>query len=94
MPVDELASGFDEIALADSRVEVLAGSADEGFVTYIQRSALMGYPDYISVRFIEAEEGGSTLAVFSRARYGTSDLGVNETRVDRWVQRTDERLDH
>ncbi len=92
MPPADLAAAFDAVALADSRVEVLAGSADQGFVTYLQRSALMGYPDYVSVRFISTDEGGSTLAVLSRARYGSGDLGVNQKRVERWVQQTTQRL--
>ncbi len=90
--VSELAVTFDEVATEESRVEVLAGSATEEFVTYIQRSALMGYPDYISVRFLDTNNGGSTVAIYSRARYGSSDLGVNEKRVQRWVQETQQRL--
>ncbi len=64
--VAELAAAFDAVALGDDRVEVLAGSASDGFVTYVQRSAFFAFPDYMSVRFIEADGGGSTLAVFSR----------------------------
>lgn len=92
VPVARLASAFEEVALDERRVEVLAGSAQKGFVTYIQRSALMSYPDYVSVRFQATDDGGSTLAVLSRARYGSGDLGVNKKRVVRWVQRTEQRL--
>lgn len=81
---DELARAFDAVALGDDRVEVLAGSASEGFVTYVQRSAFFAFPDYVSVRFIETETG-STLALFSRSRFGQSDLGVNKKRVTRWL---------
>ncbi len=84
VPVSELAAAFDAVALGDDRVEVLAGSAADGFVTYIQRSALFAFPDYVSVRFVEVD-GGSSLAVFSRSRYGKSDLGVNEKRVTKWL---------
>ncbi len=88
VPVAELAAAFDAVALGDARVEVLAGSAADGFVTYVQRSAFFAFPDYVSVRFIEADGGGSTLAVFSRSRYGKGDLGVNEKRVTKWLDRT------
>lgn len=84
VPVDDLARAFDAVACGDDRVEVLAGAADEGFVTYVQRSAFFAFPDYISVRFIDTD-AGSTLAVFSRSRFGSSDLGVNEKRVTRWL---------
>ncbi len=92
VPASELAAAFDEVATGDHRVILLAGSAAEGYVTYVQRSALMGYPDYVSVRFVEIDEAHSALAVFSRARYGSGDLGVNEKRVRRWVRDTEELL--
>jgi uncharacterized protein (DUF1499 family) len=87
-----VARAFDREALSDGRVEVLAGKAADGFVTYVQRSYVFGFPDYVSVRFIDLPEGGSTLAIFSRARFGRGDLGVNEKRVARWIDLTTKRL--
>jgi uncharacterized protein (DUF1499 family) len=81
----ELAALFDAVALATPRVRRLAGSAEAGFVTYVQRSRVFGFPDFISVRFLPAE-GGATLAIWSRARYGRSDLGVNGKRVAAWLE--------
>lgn len=91
-PAAELGAAFDAVATADDNVEVLAGSAGDGFVTYVQRSNLFKFPDYVSVRFIDLPDGGSTLAIFSRARYGQKDFDVNEKRVDRWVGETQRRL--
>ena len=88
----DLAAAFDAVATNDARVEVVAGSAADGHVTYVQRSRTMGYPDYVSVRFIDLGDDGSTLAVFSRARFGRSDLGVNEKRVERWLAETLKQL--
>jgi uncharacterized protein (DUF1499 family) len=73
------------IATGEPRTEVVAGSPQEGHVTYVQRSLVFGFPDYISVRAMETE-GGTALAVFSRARFGHSDLGVNRERVERWLE--------
>lgn len=86
--VAELAAAFDSVATGSPRVEIVAGSAADGHVTYVQRSATVGYPDYISVRFFETEDGSATFAAFSRSRYGHSDLGVNEKRLTDWVART------
>lgn len=88
----ELGAAFDAVALGDDRVEVVGGSATDGHVTYVQRSKTMAYPDYVSVRFIDLGDGTSTLAAFSRARYGYSDLGVNQKRLNRWVAATGERV--
>ncbi len=81
----DLAAKFDQIALAQPKVSVLAGRAEDGHVTYVQRTNLMAYPDYISVK-ITAENGGkSRLSIYSRSRFGRSDLGVNKARVKAWI---------
>ena len=54
---------------------------------YIQRSALLKFPDTIVVRYIEPPEGGTTLAIYSRSQLGHSDLGVNLARLKRWLRR-------
>lgn len=84
MPPAALARAVDAAARADGRTELLAGSVEEGFMTYLTRSRIWGFPDYSSVRVLPAE-GGATLAVFARARFGRSDLGVNRARVERWL---------
>ncbi|WP_298431002.1 DUF1499 domain-containing protein [uncultured Jannaschia sp.] len=80
----DLGARLDAVALAEARTEVLAGSAAEGWVTYLQRSAMMGFPDAVSVR-IAPEGDGSRLTAWSRSRYGHSDLGVNKARLERWL---------
>lgn len=62
---------------------LIAGSLRDGFATYVQRSRLMGYPDAISIRLTETDTG-TRAEVFSRSRFGHSDMGVNEARVARW----------
>ena len=80
-----LAAKFNEIALSQPKVTVLAGSADTGHVTYLQRTNLMAYPDYISVKIAAKEGGKSRLIIYSRSRFGRSDLGVNKARIKAWV---------
>ncbi|KIT17832.1 DUF1499 domain-containing protein [Jannaschia aquimarina] len=80
-----LLARLDEIALAEPNTERLAGSPEEGLVTYVQRSDLMQFPDAISVK-AEAAGDGSRLTIWSRSRYGYSDAGVNRARVERWLE--------
>lgn len=89
---ERLGRAFDRAVRGDGRTEVLAGSAAGGLVTYIQRSYVLAFPDYVSVRFIDLPQGGSTLGIFSRSRFGRSDLGVNEKRVARWIDATTKLL--
>jgi len=71
------------VAEAEGAV-VQAGSPAEGFVTYVVRSRIMGFPDVVSIR-LDPHEDGTRLNIFSRARYGYSDFGVNTARVQRWL---------
>ncbi len=85
MKPSDLAAKINEIALSQPRTVVLAGTPADSHVTYMQRSKLMAYPDYISVK-VTAEEGGkSRLFIYSRSRFGRSDLGVNKARIRAWI---------
>jgi len=81
---EALMARLDAAAMAEPRTTRLAGSPEAGHVTYVQRSALWGFPDYISVRAVPLD-GGAALVLWSRSRYGYSDLGVNAARADRWL---------
>jgi uncharacterized protein (DUF1499 family) len=84
VPPGDLAARLDAIARDWPRTKLLAGSVAEGWMTYVTRSRWMAFPDYTSV-VITPDEGGARLAVFARARYGKSDLGVNAERLDAWL---------
>lgn len=62
--------------------DVLDGSYESGFVTVVVRTALIGFPDYVSVRIAERDADSSDVTLFSRSRYGKSDLGANKARVE------------
>lgn len=83
-----LMARFDRVARAAPRTAIVGGSVDALHITYVQRSALFGFPDYVSVRAVPVP-GGASLAIWSRARYGYSDLGVNKARVERWLEALD-----
>lgn len=81
-----LARAFDAHVLSQRNTKRLAGMPGDLFVTYITRTRLMGYPDYVSVRFVPLENGTSSIAVFSRSRFGHGDKGVNRTRFLGWLK--------
>ena len=84
MTPEALMARFREVALAAPNVGLVAES--DGFATFVQRSRLMAYPDYISVRAVGVE-GGSALYVYSRARFGIRDFDVNKARVLAWLKK-------
>lgn len=81
---EEIVARLAEIALTEPRTEVVAGAPGEAHMTFVQRSALFGFPDYVSARAV-AVDNGSALAIWSRSRYGYSDMGVNAARLERWL---------
>lgn len=83
-PPAEALARLDAIAMATPRTERLAGSVEEGRITYVTRSKWIGFPDYTTVAAVPVE-GGTALEIFARLRFGQSDLGVNAARVDRWL---------
>jgi uncharacterized protein (DUF1499 family) len=47
---------------------------------------LAHFPDTITVRFLPAEGGRSTLAIYSRSHYGQNDFGANKKRITAWLE--------
>mgnify|MGYP003571095545 FL=1 len=58
----------------------------------VQRTALLGFPDWITFEALEVEGGKSTLALYSRSVYGWSDLGANKKRIDGWLAKLEEAV--
>jgi len=80
-----MAKAFDDYVLSQSKTIRIAGSPEEGWMTYVQRSQSLNLPDYISVKFIDLNGGNSTIAIYSHSRFGYDDRGVNKSRVLAWV---------
>ena len=67
-------------ALATPRTRLIAGSAEEGLLTFQTRSLLWGFPDYTTASVTDG-----TLVIYGRLRFGRSDIGVNKARILGWL---------
>jgi uncharacterized protein (DUF1499 family) len=85
VPVEHLSAAWRQMLAALPGVTLLAEDQDGRQLDYVQRSARFRFPDIITVRFMAAAPGQSTLAIYSRAVYGRSDFGVNRARVEAWL---------
>lgn len=83
LPPGTVATAIADRARTEGAV-LLAGDADFG--TWIARTPLMRYPDYVSIRLIPEGEG-TRIVAFSRSRFGIGDRGVNRARLGRWLPR-------
>lgn len=86
MDAARLAAAFDAVIMASPNTTRLAGSPKDLFVTYIARTPVMRYPDYITIKFLDGADGTSTYAVYSRSRFGIGDQGVNKKRFLGWLE--------
>jgi len=78
---DQLLARVKQIALAESDTkEVPCGPHRDRTARFVQYTRLMRYPDTIDVEVLPADEGRSTLAVYSRSLVGRKDFGVNHQR--------------
>jgi len=77
---------LDTIIRATPRTTVLAGSPQDGRITYITRSQVFGFPDYTTVTLSPSP---ATLQIYGRARFGKLDMGVNAARIKGWLAELD-----
>lgn len=79
-------------AVRDAWLEVLRSAPrvssirqSDSQIEAMQRTALVGFPDWITAQPIDLGNGKASICVFSRSKYGLRDFGVNEKRVLSWL---------
>lgn len=68
--------------LALPRTKEAVRAAGDGQRAFVQRSALIGFPDTLIFQTYEAGTQASRVAIYSRSHIGWSDMGVNKRRVN------------
>ena len=93
LPVDAATAWPVLRALGDGfpRVTRYGEWPDRRQAQWVERSALMNYPDIIAAELVPGP-GGAGLFLFSRSLFGYSDLGVNRKRVEAWLAALDAAL--
>jgi hypothetical protein len=85
VPWERLLDCWRDVIAAQRDVTLVAEDRARRRLTYIQRSAMLRFPDVVTVEFVPLGEAKSTLAIDSRSRYGRGDFGVNRRRVTEWL---------
>lgn len=77
----------------EPRIEWLNKDPDGHRLELVQRSKTFGFPDRISIAVLAGDTADSAaLAVYSRAKIGIRDFGVNKARITRWVSALQEAI--
>jgi uncharacterized protein (DUF1499 family) len=67
------------------RTTLMAAWEERFQAQWVERSAVANFPDIIVAQAVAGPEGGAGLFLYSHSLFGYSDLGVNRSRVDRWL---------
>lgn len=85
-----LRDAFDAAVADEPRLDVVEETPDRLQLRLVQRSRWLRFPDEVTVAFVALDGRTSSLAIWSRSRYGQLDFGVNRGRVRRWLDRLTE----
>ena len=89
MPALALYAALQDVALRQERVFPLAAYPERGQAFWVARSAVFNFPDVISAEIRANTPETSTIVLYSRSIYGSSDLGVNRRRLVAWIAALD-----
>jgi uncharacterized protein (DUF1499 family) len=85
VPAERLARTWMGVLQQQPRTTVVAVSKDGLQIEAEQRSAVFGFVDRISARFVPLDPDRSTVIAYSRSEVGYWDLGVNRSRLREWL---------
>ena len=86
---NSLINALSEIALKEPRTKIIKNDLSS---SKIQRSLVFRFPDIIWVQGVKIDEVSSSIAIYSSAKYGKYDFGVNQRRVIRWIKKLTEKI--
>ncbi len=81
----ELFYQVQQAVAGEPRLVLMAKEPERGVLRYVQRSAVLRFPDTINVKVEALPDGRSTVQLYSRSQLGRSDMGVNAKRLERWI---------
>jgi uncharacterized protein (DUF1499 family) len=85
LPWQRLRDYWNEVVAGNHRVVMVETDPEVPRIVYIERSPLLRFPDLVTVEFVALGPDRSSIAIYSRSRYGKYDFAKNRKRVERWL---------
>lgn len=82
---DDLFNAFNLVMAQDPTVRFVNNIPEQGQFFLEERPIFFNFPKDIMVQFIALSDTTSTLAIYSRSRYGWYDFGSNRRMVNDWI---------
>jgi len=87
LPVERLVEIWTRMLGDEPNIAIVADEPAQHRLVVIQHTPLLRFPDVITVEFVALGADRSSVAIYSRARYGKADFGTNRKRVLAWLSR-------
>ena len=85
IPWDHLRDYWLEMIAGDTRIVRAAADFGPQHFVYIQHSPVFRFPDIVTVELVPLGPNRSSIAMYSRSRYGEYDFAKNRKRVEKWL---------
>lgn len=85
MSWDRLREYWIEMMSREARVVRAIADRGTGRYVYIQHSPVFRFPDIVTVELMPLGPKRSSIALYSRSRYGEYDFQKNRKRVEKWL---------
>ena len=82
---EDLFYAWNQLTAKELYMNITGTIPEKAQYEYVQRSPVFGFPDDITIQFIAISNYSSTLAIYSRSRYGIYDFDVNKKRVKKFL---------
>lgn len=93
LPADRLAQAWREMLAGEPGIVIVADDPARRRLVVIQHTRFLRFPDIVTAEFAPLANGKSSVAVYSKSRYGRGDFGTNRRRVLAWLDRLRQQAD-
>lgn len=87
LPAERLGQVWRRMLSGEPGVVIIADEPAQRRLVIIQHTQWLQFPDIVTAEFVPLGDDRSSLAVYSKSRYGRGDFGTNRRRVLAWLDR-------
>ena len=85
VPAERLVQLWRRVVATEPNTVIVADDPAEHRLVVIQHTPMLRFPDIVTAEFVALGPDRSSVAIYSRARYGRGDFGTNRKRVLAWL---------
>ncbi|HXC28338.1 MAG TPA: DUF1499 domain-containing protein [Stellaceae bacterium] len=93
LPADRLEQDWRQMLASEPGIVIVADEPAQHRLVVIQHTKLLRFPDVVTAEFVALDNDRSSVAVYSKSRYGSGDFGTNRKRILRWLDRLRQQAD-